>query len=270
MDARSFTRLVLLSAIWGGSFLFLVGCKLRTPLDLAKNWKHYVVLGFFNTALPFLLFGFAARALSASLMSILNATAPMWGALIGVVWAGRSFSGRTLLGLLLGVMGVGVLVGFDAQAIGQGALPEIAACLGSTLCYGISTHYAATTRTIVPFANAHGSMWAAVLMLGTLLPLGWPATMPGLPALAAGTVLGVLCSGVAYLLYFRLVKDVGATSTLTVTYLIPVFGVLWGSVFLSEPIHWHTFAGAGVVFLGTALVTGFNPLALLRRQARAN
>lgn len=293
MDAASFIRLVVLSAIWGGSFLFLriaapvlgpvvlaalraafaalflliVASTLRRPLDASRHWKHFLILGLFNSALPFVLFSFAAQTLTASVMSILNATAPIWGAIIGAVWMRKSPSGKTVLGLLLGVAGVSLLVGGDQLSVQPGATTAIAAALLAAFFYGIATNYAKTATAVEPFANAHGSMWAAAILIAPATPFSPLIASPGAGAMAAALALGVVCSGMAYLLYFRLIKDVGATSALTVTFLIPVFGVLWGSLFLSEAVRWNTIVGAGIIIIGTALVTNFNPLALMRRQA---
>ena len=120
---------------------------------------------------------------------------------------------------------------------------------------------------MAPFANAHGSMWAAALLLAPVAALSPVPAMPATPVLLAVLALAILCSGVAYLLYFRLVADLGAASALTVTFLIPVFGVLWGHLVLGEPLGWSTLVGALVVIVGTALVTGFQPAAMWRRPA---
>ncbi|OGB63891.1 MAG: hypothetical protein A3G29_15800, partial [Burkholderiales bacterium RIFCSPLOWO2_12_FULL_64_99] len=230
-------------------------------------WKHFLILGLFNAALPNLLFSFAAKTLSASVMSILNATAPIWGAIIGALWMRQPPSGRTVLGLLLGVAGVGLLVGADRLSLQPGAATAIVAALLGAFSFGIATNYARTATAVEPFANAHGSMWAAAILVAPAIPFSPLVASPGAGVMAAAVALGIVCSGVAYLLYFRLIKDVGATSALTVTFLIPVFGVLWGSLFLSEAVRWNTIVGAGIIIVGTALVTNFNPLALLRRQA---
>ncbi len=293
MDTASFIRLVVLSALWGGSFLFLriaapvfgpvvlaelraafaalflliVAWTLRRPLDAGRHWKHFLILGLFNSAVPFLLFSFAAQTLPASVMSILNATSPIWGAIIGAVWMRQLPSGRTVLGLLLGVAGVGLLVGGDRLTVQPGATSAIAAALLASFFYGIATNYAKTATAVEPFANAHGSMWAAAILIAPAIPFSPLIASPGAGVMAAAAALGIVCSGMAYLLYFRLIKDVGATSALTVTFLIPVFGVLWGSLFLSEAVRWNTIAGAGIIIVGTALVTNFNPLALMRKKA---
>ncbi|MFC0253216.1 DMT family transporter [Massilia consociata] len=299
MNTTNMLRLVALAAIWGSSFLFMriaapvlgpavlieyrvafaalfllgVAWFMRrrgkgVPLDLRRHWKHYLILGFFNSALPFLLFAFAARTLSASVLSVLNATAPMFGALVGAVWARQAVSGRSALGLLLGTGGVALLVGFDHVSERPGAFVAIGAALVAAFSYSIASQYAKTARAVPPFANAHGSMWAATLFVIPALPF-FPA--PGEPTvgiMAAVLALGVLCSGIAYMIYFKLIEEVGTTSALTVTFLNPMFGILWGAIFLHEVIGWHTLVGSAVVLVGTALVTGFVP-AFMRRPAAA-
>jgi drug/metabolite transporter (DMT)-like permease len=285
MNTANFLRLLLLAAIWGGSFLFMrigapvlgpavlieyrvlfaalflaaVGLVLRKRLDLRAHWKHYLMLGFFNSALPFLLFAYGARTLTASVLSVLNATAPMWGALLGAVWARQPITLRSGLGLVLGTMGVALLVGFDDVSRLPGAGLAIAAALAAAVCYSIASLYAKSAKSVEPFANAHGTMWAATLFVLPALPF-FPAPATPTPGVwAAVLALGVLCSGIAYLIYFRLIAEVGPTSALTVTFLNPVFGILWGALFLGEAVGWHTLAGAAIVLVGTAMVTGFVP-----------
>ena len=285
MSSANFIRLVFLAAIWGGSFLFMrigapvlgpavlveyrltfaalflavVGFFLKKKLDLAANWKHFLILGLFNSALPFLMFAFAARTLSASLMSVLNATAPMWGALIGAAWSRTAVPAKTVLGLVLGTSGVALLVGLDSAATRPGAGIAIGAALLAAFCYGIASTYAKSARSVEPYANAHGSMWAAALLVMPALPLFPSPDQASMGVMGAALALGILCSGIAYIIYFRLVRDVGPTSALTVTFLSPLFGILWGALFLHEVIGWHTIAGAAIVLAGTALVTGFVP-----------
>lgn len=285
MNIASLVRLLSLSAIWGASFLFMrmgapvlgpgllielrvglaalfllaVSLVLRKQLRVRENWAHYLVLGLFNSALPFLLFAFAAKTLSVSMMSILNATAPIWGALIGAAWTRSQLAPRVLVGMVLGVVGVAILVGFDVSMSHKGTVPAILLGLGAAFSYGVATNYAKLAKKVDPFANAHGSMWAAAIIVAPAVPFFSNAVVPT-PTIALAVLgLGVLCTGVAYLLYFRLISDIGAASALTVTFLIPVFGVLWGHLVLDEIISWNTWFGACVVVLGTALVTGFSP-----------
>lgn len=297
MNLSSLIKLILLAAIWGGSFLFtrigapilgptiLVECRvgfaalfllivalfLHKPLNVKQHWRHYLILGIFNAALPFLLFGYAALTLSASSMSILNATAPIWGAVIAAVWSRQPLSGRTALGLCMGVIGVALIVGFDHLAAQSGAGFAIAAALLATFCYGIATNYSRHAKPVDSFCNAHGSMWAASLVIWPAVPFVSASAAPGINVMLAVVALGVVCTGIAFLLYFRLIKDIGATSTLTVTFLIPVFGILWGHLFLGEVITLSMIVGSLIVIAGTALATGFNPATVLsHRQNKRN
>jgi drug/metabolite transporter (DMT)-like permease len=285
MNTANLLRLILLAAIWGGSFLFMrisapvlgpallielrvllaalflaaVGLVLRKSLQLRAHWKHYLILGFFNSALPFLLFAYAARTLPASVLAVLNATAPMWGALLGAAWSRQTVSARSAAGLVLGTAGVALLVGFDHATARPGAGVAVAAALLAAFCYSVASLYARLAKSVEPFANAHGTMWTSALMVLPLLPL-FPASGPLTPGIGAAVLaLGVLCSGIAYILYFKLIEQVGTTSALTVTFLSPVFGILWGVLFLGETVGWYTAVGSSVVLVGTALVTGFVP-----------
>ncbi len=296
MNLSHLLQLITLAAIWGASFLFmrlavpalgplwliewrvllaalllaLAGRWFRHRLALRQHWRHYLVLGLLNTALPFVLFAWAAQTLTASLLSVVNATAPIWGALIAWVWHREPLTARVAAGLLLGVAGVALLMGLDPAMLRPGSGVVLACVLLAPFCYAIASHYAKSAgAALSPYAHAHGSMWAATLLLWPVLPLAghapWPAQAePGL--WVAVLALGLLCTGVAYLMYFRLVAALGAASALTVTFMIPVFGILWGHLFLGEAVGWQTLAGALVVLTGTALVTGFRPGMLFARK----
>lgn len=177
--------LMELRVAFAAAFLLIVGAVLRKTLNAREHWKHYLVLGLFNSAIPFLLFGFAAKTLSASLLSILNATAPIWGAVIGAVWTRKALSRRASLGLVLGVCGVALLVGFDPMTLRDGAFPAIMLGLGAAFSYGIATDYAKAAKKVEPFANAHGSMWAATLLIAPAVPFFSSAVWPSLPVAAA-------------------------------------------------------------------------------------
>ena len=296
MGLRSFLQLLFLAALWGGSFLFMrmaapvigpailiefrllfaalfllvVALLLKRKLHTAKHWKHYAILGWFNSALPFLLFAYAAQTISASLLSILNATAPIWGTVLIALRFKKAITLKNTAGLILGIAGVALLVGFDPNLLVPGSDIAVMAAIGAAFSYGIASCYAQGAKSVEPFANAHGSMWAATILLIPLLPLFPAQSTTDTTIITSIILLGVLCTGVAYLLYFRLIADVGAPSALTVTYLVPVFGVLWGNLFLDEPIGWHTLLGGGIILTGTALVTGFSPRTLLNRKDTEN
>lgn len=273
--------LLLLAAIWGASFLFMkvavgplgpvwlifsrvglaalflasVAVMLRKPLPWRLHWRHYLVLGVLNTALPFLLYALAARELPASFLSIINATTPLFGALAGWVGWRVKLSRREVLGLLLGLAGVVTLVigktGLQPAAMNWSLLAACFAPLG----YGVASHYARTHAAGAPFDLAHGNMWGASLLLlpalwwGPSTPFAWTGTLVG-----ALLGLGVVCTGVAYLLYFRLIERAGATVALSVTYLIPVFGMFWGWLWLQEVVTVTMLLGMGIILAGTTLV----------------
>lgn len=276
-------RLLLLAAIWGGSFLFMrvaapvfgpgIMVELRVGLaalflwlvsrwlgrrpQLLTHWRHFLKIGLFNSALPFIFFAYAAQTLSASLMSILNSAAPIFGALLGALWLRQPVSRSAALGLACGVAGVATLVGGGAALRGEGWWSAVIAGLAAPLCYGIASIFAKQSpAALTPLDNAHGSMWAAALLVvpaALLLPM---QASPVAHDWAALVALAVVCTGAAYLLYFRLIDDVGPMRALSVTFLIPVFGVLWGVLLLDEKIGWNTLVGGALVLCGTALANG--------------
>ncbi|ENM5766807.1 DMT family transporter [Vibrio mimicus] len=277
-------QLLCLAAIWGGSFLFmriaahsfgpayliearvafaafslfLVAQLLKKSLSIRQYWRHFLILGLINTAVPFLLFAYAALTLNVSTLSILNSTAPIWGAVIGFFWHGTPLTRKALAGLLLGVTGVAVIVGWDVAAIGpEASLPIICAALAAG-SYGLATNYTKQAPQVSAFENAHGSMWAACIWVAPLMLFVPLRQSPSSMEWSAVIALGVICTGLAYLIYFRLVKEIGAASTLSVTFLIPVFGILWGYWILDESVGLNTLIGTVLVLAGTMLVTGFS------------
>ncbi|ULN66684.1 DMT family transporter [Vibrio gigantis] len=250
--------------------LLLVSFYLKRKLSFNTHSKHFFILGLFNTALPFLCFAYAAQTLNASTLAILNSTAPIWAAIIGAIWTKTALERKVLLGLGIGVTGVGVLVGWDAINIGQEAIVPIFAAVMAAFSYGIASNYTKTAPKVEAFNNAHGSMWAAVLIV---LPFVFFMPMREAPDLTITTsviLLGAVCTGLAYLLYFNLINELGAPSALSVTFLIPVFGILWGNLFLDEAIGINTIVGSILVITGTMLVTGLSPVQMIKnaRQKR--
>jgi drug/metabolite transporter (DMT)-like permease len=285
MNAADTARLVALAAIWGASFIFL---RVVTPVlgpvwtaefrvllgglallawlrmigfdpALRQYWRAYFAVGTINAALPFTLFGFAAIHLPASILAILNSTSPMFGMLFGALFASERVTVKKLLGLAAGACGVALVVqpgGNLAAAVGPMFGWAIGAALGACACYGMTgvviRHFG---KDAPPRGMAVGNQLAAAVILLPLLPLLPPTGMPTL--LVAGNVLGLalLASAVAYLLYFRLIADVGALRALTVTFLIPVFGTFWGWLFLNETLPAAAFAGGALIIAGTVLIT---------------
>lgn len=275
--------LFTLAALWGGSFLFVriaanplgpailietrvafaaltllvVSFFLKKSLHFISNIKHFLILGLFNSALPFLLFAYSAQILNVSTLAILNSTAPIWGAIIGAVWTRTWLTKEVVFGLVLGMIGVSVLVGWEAINVGDEAIiPMIAALMGA-FSYGVATNYAKNAPSVEPFNNAHGSMWASVILVLPLVPFMPVREVVSVDIVFAVFALGAVCTGLAYLLYFRLIKELGASSALTVTFIIPVFGILWGYLFLGETVGINAIIGTVLVVTGTMFVTGF-------------
>jgi drug/metabolite transporter (DMT)-like permease len=281
---------LVLAAIWGASFLFMriaapefgpiplmlvrcaVGALVLMPVLLvgrsrqalvtalrASGWR-IAFIGLLSSAIPFVLFGFAALSLNAGFSSILNATAPMFGALIGYAAFGERLTAWRIAGLVIGMAGVTVLSWEHATFREGGSGWAILACLGATFCYGGVGNLAKRLLVGVdPMLTAAGSLLSAALAL--LVPgiLLWPADMPPPSAWGNAIALGAISSGFAYLLYYRLIAHLSPTAALSVTYLIPVFGVFWGWLFLGESIDALMLAGGLVVLLGIALTTGMLP-----------
>jgi drug/metabolite transporter (DMT)-like permease len=288
MNRRDLFDLLLLGALWGASFLFMrLGAADFGPVALVfvrvagasvvllpmllwrrggwsalrQHWRAIAVVGVINSALPFVLFTAAALVLSAALMAMLNATAPLFGALVAWLWLKDKLPASRALGLLTGLLGVVVLAWdkADFKAGSHGIIPlwGMVACVLATLLYGVAANV--SRRYLVgvpPLAVAAGSQLSAALFL--LLPAlwWWPAVSPSASAWASAAALALACSAWAYVLYFRLIANVGASQAISVTFLIPAFAMLWGAVFLGELPSARMLLGGAVVLLGTALATG--------------
>ncbi len=283
MNIGQLLVLTLLAAIWGASFLFMrvavpefgaiplitirigVAALLLLPVlywrgylaELKGNWKHLFILGLTNAAIPFTLFAYAASQLTAGFTSVLNSLAPMFTALIGFLWLKQRLSIIACFGLLLGLVGVLLLVQ-DKSNLNSG-VPwlGIAAGIGATVMYGFAANYAKHYKTnMSPIAIAGGHLLVASL---SLLPFGlylWPASMPSTLAWSNALLLAAFCTALAHFLYFWLLQKVSAHSAVSVTFLIPVFGMFWGALFLSEAVTLNMVLGCGIILFGVALTTG--------------
>jgi drug/metabolite transporter (DMT)-like permease len=278
---------VLLGAIWGASFLFTrlaaaefgalptagirvtIAALFLMPILIARghwpalvqHWKKIFVLGMLNSGIPFALYAYALLSITTGLSALINATVPLFGALVAWLWLKDRPHGMKVLGLMIGFVGVAMLAwgkaSFKPDASGAVTGWAVLACLGACLCYGISASFTKRYLGGVPsMAIATGSQLGASIGLAVPMVWLWPAHSPSLTAWAGIAVVGVLCTGVAYVLFFRLIDNVGVTGTLTVTFLIPVFAILYGALFLSESVTaWMLLCGAITLF-GTALSMG--------------
>lgn len=284
MRFRDRLVMALLAAIWGASFLFqrdaapefgplaLVQVRISVAAafllaivawrgqvrQLRSHVGAMVVLGAISTLVPFCLFTYATLSITAGFASVLNATAPLFAAVIGWLWLRESLSRLRSLGVAVGFAGVVILVSPKLALSGENA--AIAAGLLASTCYGLAGHFSRhKLKGVAPLVLTCGSQIGASLMLLPFSITRWPAASPSGWSWGCAIVLGVVCTGTAYALYFQLVERVGAASAIVVTYLIPVFGILWGSLFRAEPVTPPMLLGTGVILAGTILVTGFRP-----------
>lgn len=290
MKPRDTAELLLLAAIWGASFLLMrvavpdfgpvalafvrvAGAALMLlPLllmrgewaALRQHWKPALLVGVTNSALPFVLFGFATLSITAGLAAIFNAATPLASAFFAWAWLREPMTRWRLLGLALGLAGVvglgGHKAGLQSGAADWQVLGAVLACLAATSLYGFSAAFAKRHLQGVPsMALATGSQIGAALALAPLAALNPPAAGPGPLAWAAVIGLALVCSGLAYILYFRLIGRIGPTNASSVTFLIPVFAVAWGAWLLDEAVTLAMLAGGALIVAGTALVLGLWP-----------
>lgn len=284
MRARDVVEMLVLAALWGASFMFMriavpalgpvmlialrvgIAALFLLPILIMRNglatlrphWKALVVVGLLNSALPFCLFAYAQLTLAAGFTSVLNASVPIFAALVAFVWLKDRLTVLRVIGLVIGLSGVVFLVG-GARGMSweREGLPVLAA-LGASLSYGVAGTYTKKYLGTVPALTvATGSMITATAMLALPAALLWPAEPPGMTVWTSVILLGIGCTGVAYILYFRLVARLGPARAMSVTFLIPLFGVLWGVLFLGEQVTVNIIVSCAVILLGTALGTGF-------------
>jgi drug/metabolite transporter (DMT)-like permease len=286
VSRRDAILLLLLSAIWGSSFLFIkLGVDELQPsvvvlgrlvfgalfllvllpgrgglAPLSGHLRPLIVLGALNSALPFWLLGFAEIRLDSGLTAVIMAAAPIFAVLLASrIDVTQRVTGSRLIGVAVGFLGVALLVGVQSG----GNLVAAVAVIGAALCYAVSVLYAGrTVRELPPLQVSLGQLtFAAVLMA----PFGLsqlPGSMPSAKVWFAIVALGVFGSGVAYLLYFAIIASAGASRAILITYLVPAFALVYGAVFLDEAVTVAALTGLALVLTGTALATG-----LARRRA---
>jgi drug/metabolite transporter (DMT)-like permease len=278
---------ILLAAIWGASFLFMriatvefgalptaalrvgIATLFLLPIlfwrglwpPLRERWKAVLAVGVLNSGIPFACFSFALLSITTGLSAILNATVPLFGAVIAWLWLKDRLNATRAMGLAIGFSGVVMLAwdkaSFKPDATGIAPGWAVLACLLATLCYGIAASFTKRYLTGLPsLVTATGSQIGATLGLALPALWFWPASMPSLRAWLALLAVGVLCTGIAYILYFRLIARAGPARALAVTFLVPVFALFYGVLFLGEEVTaWMMICGA-VIVCGTALSTG--------------
>jgi len=285
MKRSDLATLLLLGALWGASFLFMrmgasqfggvalagmraivaAACSLpllasrRRRAELRTHWRAVTIVGIANSALPFVLFSYAAQSLPAGLSAIFDAIAPLLVAASGWLWLGEKLDWPRSGGLLVGLAGVTWLIG-GTLGFGHGGTTTgwaMAACVGANLCYTFGAHYSHRRLQVVsPLVVATGSQLAAAILLLPFTLWLWPARMPAATAWFALFGLAAACTSLAYVLFYQLLARAGSNRAMAVLYLIPVFGVLWGALFLGERVTVAMAGGCAVILLGVALATG--------------
>ena len=293
MKKTIFIEFFALAAIWGASFLFTriasaefgvfptaamrvgIAAAVMLPfLLLSEHWgafkqhaKPILFVGLLNSGIPFALYAYAVLSITTGLSAILNATVPLFGAVVAWLWLKDKPSASRVLGLVVGFVGVALLAGDKASFKPGGTGWAILACLLATLCYALAASF--TKKYLMgvnPLATATGSQIGASLGLALPALWFWPENAPSLHAWSALVVMAVLCTAVAYVLYFRLIESAGPSRALTVTFMIPVFAIIYGALFLNEAITpWMIFCGV-VVVCGTALSSGLLKIKAFNRS----
>ncbi len=274
-----FPALVALAALWGGSFLFMrVAAPVLGPVwlielrvliaglallplicyrrQLGAIWRHrglLLAVGCLSAALPFTLLAFASLELTAGMTSILNATVPIFAALIGFLVYAETLRRQQIVGIAVGFLGVVVLVGLP-QGGDAPPLLSIAAGLAAAVSYVFAANLAKRRLSHLPaIVFVTGSQLGAAIALAPLLPFALPSQPAGPWVVASVLALALLSTSLAFLIYFHLLREFGATRTLTVTYLIPVFAIAWGTLLLDEPLTLRVLVGGGLILAGVAL-----------------
>ena len=296
MRPRDIAELIALAALWGGSFLFMrVAVPEFGPIALAflrvagaalllvallaargelaalrEHWRAIAIVGLVNSAVPFLCFAYAAQSINAGLSAIFNSATPLFAAVVAWLWLGDRMTPLRVAGLAIGFAGV-LWIGADkADFRPGGSAWAIGACLLGTMSYGIAPSLAKRRLTgVAPLAVAAGSQVAAAIFVAVPAALAWPALAPSSNAWLMMGLLAFLGTGLAYVLYFRLIANAGPANAVAVTYLIPIFAIAWGGIFLGERLTPTIVAGCLVIFIGTALATSVLGAGLVHRRASA-
>ncbi|MBF6613411.1 MAG: DMT family transporter [Chloroflexi bacterium] len=287
MSAKEFGMLIALGAIWGASFMFIkvggaeiepfalvemrlglaaivmliIAASRQGTLSLLKrHWRPLAVMGLVNCALPYTLITWGEVYISSGLAAIYNACAPLWGALLGLVWVwAERLPPARMFGLFLGLSGVVLVVSSNLSGGSSGSMLLIGqgAVLLAALSYAIAATYGRKALHGMPsLIPATGQLITGALMLLPLALFQLPKTMPSLQALTAVSTLAIAGTALASLIYYWLLERVGGTKTLLVTYLLPIFALIWGAIFLREAITLPAVVGLALVLAGITVTSG--------------
>jgi drug/metabolite transporter (DMT)-like permease len=291
VSPRVLASLVYCGAAFGGAFLFMrlaapevpplivafgrvtIAALILLPFAgrqrlgaLRAHWRDYAFVGFFMAAAPFALFAYAERSLTAGLGSIINATTPLWTAIILAAWVHQAPTPRRIAAIVLGFAGVGIIVGLEGLQLAPDALVAVVAATAGAASYGIALIYIRQRMGPQPPVQlALGQLIAASLILAPLAALSAGDIEPSTESAVAMLGIALFSTAIAWPILFGLNRDVGPMATSTVTFLNPVFGSLWGAIFLAEAISPTFLAGSLLVFVSLALILGLRLPAVRRR-----
>ncbi len=285
VKTKYFAQLVALSALWGASFMLIrIASPVLGPSVLAalrigvatltlavlmrllgqrwprQHWRELALLGLLSVALPFLLFAWAALHLPAGYSALLNTTAVVFGIFAAAALKEDALTTRKLVGCGFGFAGVALIVGLGPVDLSPKVVLAALACTVASACYGISTPLMKRALgRMQPLEIAAGIHAVSFVML--LPGAVWSASEAHFTsgALAAVAVMGVVTSGMAYWVHIRILAHVSPVAAMSPTFMIPVFGVTWGHLFLGEQLSSGIYIGGAMVLLASALVTGFRP-----------
>ncbi|AIX07987.1 MULTISPECIES: DMT family transporter [Bacillus] len=282
MSFKQFSTLLLLASLFGASFLFIkiaspslgplfliesrVGIAaisliifarlLKQKIEIKHKWKELMILGAINAAIPFVLIAYAELNLSASLAAIINSTTPLFSVIISILWLKEGKNMRTFLGIIMGCIGVGILVGWSPIQLNVKVILSIVAISLAALFYGIGGVYSKRAfQDMKSFDLAIGQQLGASIVLLPFALLNMPNKLPSIGVTISVLGLAIFSTSVAYLLYFYLIKNIGPTKTVSVTLLVPIFGIIWGVLFLDERTTLSTYIGLSVVLMSILLVS---------------
>ena len=292
MKARHFFQLIAMSALWGASFpLLRIASPAFGPMALAgircalaalvlallmrmlrerwparSTWLPLAALALLTVVAPFVLFNWAALTLPAGYSAVLNATAPVFGVLGAAVAGDEKITTRSLLGCVAGFVGVALLVQLGPVEATPRVILAAVACTAASACYGIGTIFMKrASAQHPPLAAAATIHIAAALMLAIPVGVAVPTMLPSTGVWLAVAMLGLVTSGFMYWISMRLMREIPASSATSAAFMIPLFGVTWGGLFLGEPVTAGMLPGSLLILMATALITGFNPLRLATR-----
>lgn len=283
MRAQDLARLVALAAMWGGSYLFMryavphVGAVLMIEMRVViaglalaafvyasggaigwkRHWRAFLFVGAIGLALPFVLIAEALKAIDASTAAILNALSPLWASVVAAIWIRDPITPAKAIGIALCLAGTAVLVGWTPTPMTSRELLAAGMSIGATMLYGYTIVFTKVhLREAKPMAISAATLLFAAVSLAPFTPLD--RDLASVPTMAWLAVIGLalVSTTVAFIFYYRLIADVGPVKAITVTLLVPVFGMLWGVLLLGERLTAGRIAGCATILAGCSLILG--------------